>query len=1174
MCVLKLGAFKWILALSVALTVGACTKKEIAPPADRPPVETEINVPKAEARTTDLLQVNHYQDLLDAEAPSWTKSFDTIYSEVLKPLSSALLSVETLGNREFTASTEFQSYLEVMHKAYLQLNRLNSQSPKLKAALENYETVALKPCLEKRDACRALKLVGRDRSYVFVIEALINALKPDPTTAWNYLLHSLDFSQFPKSKEFADFSLNAGEKYLAVLSRKDPSSISKEVADFLRLFNQIVQVAEPSAVTRFFDRIDIWAVQQNEQLVPTADADPDPKISLRPTLRKALWPILVTNHSIVDGQATASFQKLIDSHLADFDTEVMKPFRDDPSWKRVAQSYSLKTDLADFDRRYLALLNMTFMETLSPSDVLPLLRSLRVSQDTLLKVTDDYVQLRFAWMTMTTQKELAPLMGTAKDYASVKELLQNLLRAIPLEEKWARYQDKQMASLQLVIESYVAGLSVDPETSRIQKLFIRRDENIKRSVIYPNMLPVVYYVALGNMRDSLRYLWFSVTVDSDLIFEYLFDGRLSSWFNFTNAVRDRYIYGSEVVEAFNNAILTELFPAYGIKPSDFLLQTINRLTTKTVAALVTSSSNITFGIMADYEDRGSMRHRSHFIKITDTCQGKANYQELIELKDLGKTLHGHIADLLGNPVRMGTPATPPYWFQLTPSGRPGDNISNLSDSLRTRELIFLDQIDEMVAMYKRYTSTYGLTDEVENFAKIDAEVLKLRSAYRHYFGLVFQAMDRYDSCAMKVTKEQLKRQKQVMAYEEVYLKGVYADLRAAHQNPSQVPQLNSRYARTFPEMAGYQAADRIEQVGSSYYFFYNQPDFLLRARDYLKSGTTARDGVTYPPIAPHVQVTYPGNPLSDVLFRDSYRMFYQNDRFTTLIYQPGMTEEDFIKQGFSQAFWTPSDNLEHMESDVNRLKFGSWSESANSPRILPIYRARLANMAIYIKSGPVEVYDFEKPGCGYTDTYEKLNENCVRTREVKIDEMVQAQDEIFDLVKISAEDETLLKKINSATMWPRKYLTNIFISELDQAPMGILDPIRFLLSSDSLGSNVNYPGSDQRNREGILVRPGYLKYAEEYYRSATALGEPLLQPQAGLKTDLKALYQTYVDREFDPLIELNELVTTLNEAGASRTLYYSTFAEPKIIPVVTGYSSEPTPLIQRFHNETSNFFTK
>lgn len=1177
MCILKRIAFRFFIGSVLAAGLVGCSKEEFKPPEDKAPVEAEVNPGEVKTQTTNLDSPDAYVDVLEAKQPTGNaEAFTNIYSRVLEPLAGTLFDPSILANREYTASAPFAQYLEVFHRAILQLQRLDARDERLKKQLETYEAIVLKPCLENRDSCRNLRTFARDRGYVFALQTLNETLGRDPVTAWKYLLYSLDFAKFPETKGFGEYALSVGEKYFETISERDPAAARAEINDFVRLFNQVVLSSDKGAAESFFDRLDIWSDKTFILPPERKDAEAAARQAWLAPLRKALWPILIDNYAYEkDGTPTRSFRMMLDDHGQKLENELFAPFKTNPRWARVADSFSLNLNRSSFPQDLLNLLDLAFTEKFPTDDVLTILRTvLKPSQDELLDTVEAYVQLRFMWMVLKTQDALGKTMGNPRDYTSIKKLGENLRKAIPEEEKWARFQDYQMAPLQLIVETYLASFSLDPSSERIQKIFIRRDENIKRFAIYPNMLPIVFYVSKGNMRDTLKYLWWSMTIDSDLVFELLFGGSLESWFNFTNTNRDRRLSASTAVQAFHHAVLTQNFEAFDRKPSEFLLEAVNRLTTKSVTSMETASASLITGLFADYEERGSMKWRSHFMKITDTCLGKANYPEQLELKDLRNALHGHFPDMMGNIINMGAPVMPIYWFQIEPTGRQSsiDSLPNLTDNFRTKELFFLDQLEEMTEMYHSYIEKYDLQDERVAMEKVDAAILKVKSAFRKYLGLTYQAIDRYDECHMKIVEESRSRQMKVMEYEEVYLRDRFEEMKSIAANPSLMAGINQSHIREFPEMLGYKSQDRFEVMGSEIRFMYTNPDFLFRLRDFLQKGYTSRDGTVYPPIAPNLRVNIPANPLVNVTLTDSYRMFFSNDRYVSLTLTG--TPEEFVEQAFAQVFWVPSDSAEYQGLNNMRVNFGAWGDTNNLSRLLPMQLSRVNTAAVLIKLGETEIYDFEKPGCTHTRDYAYLNENCLVPRKMDLDHQIAFHERVFDYVQITPEKEIALKKTHSAGLVARNQMKNVFLSELTWASLGLLDPLRFAISSDALGNNINYPGSDQRNREGIMPRYGYLPQALDFYETLASVGDLLVNPRPEVAGDVKGIYQSYVDREFGPLIELDKRVEELKKTNTRTSLYYSTYTKPLTVPVVTEYSPEPGPAIKEFNNHTKSIFAR
>lgn len=1170
----------------LAAVLGGCDKKSYGPPENQNPVDDQvINRTVVTVQERGPLQpVAVYQQILQQDKSKVGSAFDLIYTEVLEPLTSVLLPTEGTIDREFAGSTDFVAYVEAMHSAFAKLAELDRKNPKLKAMYELYEASALKPCRLGQDQCRNLKLIGRDSGYLFVVVDLIKALDLDPATKWTYFTYGLDFSQYNGTEGLVRFALSTSLEYLQGLLKSDSPTKGADIAQFKKVFNQIVISSSPSkgTVVEFFDRLDIWGTDLSQ-------------VNPRLIMREALGSILIRNYTYVEGVPTKSFQGFIDRQMAKSDepgqadkfANSLDRFEKFPRWQRVSTNFAFKESLAKVNPQLLVLLDLAFTHQMLVADVDAILRSLKPSPLDLLAASEVYMQIQFTALALQTQEEMSKQIGLGSDYSTVTKFGENLRKVSVQETNWKRFRDEKMSAVDALVTSYLPKF-LEPEAyERKEKIFNRIDQNIKWEVIYPNILPVAYFVGKSHLQDMLTYLWWTMKIDSDLIYEMLFNGRFESWFNFTSTGNDMQISAAAALQSFDYAITTELFQAWGVKPSDFLLEAIDHLTAKALVRVSTSSEQIVRNLLTDYDEAKIDSHdnvRNKFNKVTDWCLGKGQADESMGLLELSQNLHEFLPELTGNLVNRKTPNSPVYWFSVTPVGFEVSSTSvvHFSDVLRTDDLVRGDQIRFMVSTYKNYLNhrlaskpdaeeAKYLAEELEAMKVVDKAIAKIDSTYRYYYGLVYKSVNRYDDCLDKVFKENRSRQKKVMAYEQNYLRRAYRNITAAAANPATLGQINASYARVFPELDNYHSADRIENIDGNFVFYYNKPDFMLRLRDYIKIGATDLSGIKQDAIAPGMTITLPQDPANDnSAFAGglNYQMFYKNEQFLTLVYRPGMTEDEFLVDGL-RAFWGPWEMGEYAYSPMSRVVFARWNESDASARIMPMQRSRIPLMGTLVKLGAIQTYDFEKSGCNYNSTFEELEANCLTTSSLTIDRMLEVQHRVLDYTNMSKEDEEFAHKTKMAGWIDKDSFYDVLVSKVDQRFIGWADPVRFTLSAGALGNQLGWPG---RDRTGMADRLSYLDFAHSYYLTIPVYGTPLLTPIKELKQDLGGIYQSYVDREFKPMLELGRLVDKERKAPPFE-LHYSIYADPAKIPFVTGYSSEPDDIIKEFNKSTAYYFT-
>jgi hypothetical protein len=342
-------------------------------------------------------------------------------------------------------------------------------------------------------------------------------------------------------------------------------------------------------------------------------------------------------------------------------------------------------------------------------------------------------------------------------------------------------------------------------------------------------------------------------------------------------------------------------------------------------------------------------------------------------------------------------------------------------------------------------------------------------------------------------------------------------------------------------------------------------------REYFLRGGTDLNGQPLPAISPNMNIMIPNDLIKVNVGYSDYKFFYKHQDFVNVTYSPGQSLEQFMTDYMSSAFW--GDSGDYMELVVRtregRRPFVEWQDLL--ARGNTYTKPRMLILSTLAKLGKFEVYDFAKKGCEVGMTYEALEENCKTTKEITAQYLFENQQKVMSFVELTPEYQELFKYTKSSLLFGRWSLRNSLFSEVGLRQIGLMDGFRYILGKEGLGGGVIMPGESVDDRGYRPPHDGYLYRAIEYYRQIEANGTPLIQPKEEISGRLKEMYQAYVDREWKPLQDLEDLVE--REEAAGRGVYSLNLImnyEPFKVPLLTQWSM-PLRFLKLDLNQKTDF---
>lgn len=1174
-CGFKLSAL--LLITGVLLT--GCQEKTYGPEANRAPIETQTEIPapedKAESAANLDKSVDSYETILATNPDA-----HTLRQDVLAPLSQYIFGQGRLSDPKAFYASEFFDYLRTYHQALQDLAARDDGQPETVALFEQYETHILKPCARDINSCAALKIVAKDQRYTSVILAALDILKLKPNQAWVYTFFALDFRKGKLNHNEQRQILAQFESYLKSIANDNSQESLTAVKQAGQRLNQLIAMIgdwQSPELKDFLERVDIWSTGEPSNTPSTSNISQE----VRAALRTEIWSGLVAYGAFTKGEPNPSFKRWMNGGLESFAANI-RFFEQSEARKRVWKSFDL-VDPRNTDRLLTFLFDQVFQGTLRREDAIQLIHQTKLPQmETLLTVMQEYTRLRFAMTMIETQGTLKEALGDSSHYKTTRELSESLQKANPVEMQWSGVVSRLNAIRNVSENTASQILPILPKevTDRIDSIFGNLSHEIKRLVTYPNMLPVMYYISQANLSESIQILWFTFDIDSDLIFDELFSGNLSFWFNFTSSIpketkptspdEDKFT-SPEVLLAFRNALASELFSDYDIKPSNFILEAINRLTTKLQVSLDKGVASLYQDIYIGKTYKQNTSDDNNVSgKAYDFCAGRTN-EEVLPLKDLPTTLVGH------QEVLTNASTTAAVYDMSLEYGEDHGRMPmvTFADQIRTKELYHLQMIEKMRDIYKEYLKQYPEVDEPAQMKLIDQKIAEIHNQISRLFGLIYFASNRYGDCVFKILELAKQRQVSAMKYESFYLHQVFTDLKTVMADPSQLDALNAKY--TAPRLnSPMPVHDRIKKLGDRYIFQYSKGDFIMRVKDYLTKGATdPQTGKTYPSIAPAMTVIEPINALKESKYM--YGFFYKNVDQIPLQINPQDSEDVLLKQAYS-VFYNQTSMADYMPT-LGVEPFATWygqgPRSVSTAIVAAFGVGRLTFFMTLMKFGGIEVYDFEKPGCDPQLTNEDLNKNCRKSMTTTAESVLQQQKRLLNLLNIDGDLYELFKKTNTPSVFGNmKAWTNVFYSLVDGNPMGLLDGYLFLASNQSLTNPAVWPGSPATSTPGGAdKRLGPLDRASTYFTAFGTAGEgSLLNVAPNLNGHIKVMYDEMVSKEFALQYEIEAAAAKEAATQPPIVARTETFNNPYTFVPLTNYVAPTSVRQDAFDRSTDNIF--
>jgi hypothetical protein len=1054
----------------------------------------------------------------------------------------------------------------------LDLHKKDPKNKNLMQHLSNYEAAILAPCQQDSNACSALKVAAKDSRYSEVTLTISRVLPLDSEKSWAYTFFALDFFSVRPTAAQKTLILTSIENRAHSIEL-DGSNESKvkalELAKRLNGFVHNIPPGDPET-SSFLNRMDIFNRATGEKSTDKADIDPQ----IRNAMRDALWAGLIQSWAIrPDKTFSPTFQRWVDSTMAEWDQDVMPKFKESDATRRVWKAMRLK-DPKQISKPITFIIEQLFRGNLNRADTLSLLDQIDPDANVLMQTAKAYVQIRFTSLTIQTNQNLKRALGDPEAYRTVQTLREQLLKANPSEIAWARF-NQQIDLIREVLEGHFVSHHLEAKTvvqTEIQNTFGLMSREIRWLVSYPNMLPIMYYVSTSNLNDTLKTFWGSFTLSSDTVLTLVMQGQLNSFFNFTNSLDTRdMISAPEVIMSFRNALNTELFSEYQISPSDFLLALTNRTLTTTAVNLDLQNQTFFQDLFLDKRDEKNAQFMGKsFAEAIDFCHGRSDKEE-ITLAKLQEQLIGYQETMMG----YQSPANIYAHSPTDPNMASHRTHLNFLDHIRTDDLYFLDMIEKMRDIYVEYLNFHKLQDA--KLTDLNAKLSGIRDKLSYFVGLLYFGYEQKVQCDLKLVDIADERQLKVMQFERLYLRQAYQDLLTVKNDPTQLKTVNTKYDKKFDVIDGVASRDGVVATTSGdFEFNYSKADFYMRLLGYLKNGfTDPFTGEKYSAIAPKLKVIIP-NRLMKSNERLGYRFYFENTQTLTIPISEVSSETDFLKKALLMFYNTNS----YFDIPPSMLvgPFALWNDASTSLD----FRTNLTNKRMtfegaVMKFGRSTGYDFSLPKCAATHTIQQLNEaGCKREFEITPQHVLELQKEVYKRVALAPAFQELYQwtgmngKISSFRGWK-----NYFYNPVNGGVVGILDVYLYMASRPVLGDLLEWPGDpplDPKDRPN--GRNGVLKRAQDYFRAFGLNEGVLFDLEPALNGKIRDLYKDYVKKEFGLPKAIEAVAREEAKTGQwPMPLKIEMLAEPYLIPLSSNYVQPASIQELQFQRATNFIFS-
>jgi len=529
-------------------------------------------------------------------------------------------------------------------------------------------------------------------------------------------------------------------------------------------------------------------------------------------------------------------------------------------------------------------------------------------------------------------------------------------RSKNLTPEWTNFHYNRLTPLKKFVEVNIKYSKQTP-VKEAKEFYFSINRNILKTAVYPNMFGFLYHMAKTEWKAKLQILWFTFTLDTLMIFDYLFTGQYKDpWFSFTDLQQtsgwtpdtQTTLLRSEIMDSFYYFFATKSHLEYGIKADEFITtvgETLLKPRIRAIDALIQVQDDIylTEGTAAD--------------QFINWCKGLPlrSASELIHFYRLHETITPYFESIRMNPQNTDVSLffNDAYRNAVYPVST---KSSETNDRFKLEIMPIMHVISQMIGVSQRLGQKSpdivagGLTESLA-YEKYLARVKKA------YWGSQISIMNRFGNCNLDAAKEAKRRSFSVAFAEKAYMaQVVYPLMNKVVKNEMTADAANQMLASLFPRPEAF--LDRIVNNNNGTASYTGTAlGFMLRVRQYLTAGLKAENeafgSIDIPAIVgSRLSIAIPAD-----LIEDENNPFLnprvENERFIQFV-------QDMDVNEFSRA--AAAKFTDELRVTPINDKISRWDQWEITEYLRP--EAQRVEMLVQLyQLGEIEHYDFLNPAC-------------------------------------------------------------------------------------------------------------------------------------------------------------------------------------------------------------------
>ncbi|MCJ8275643.1 MAG: hypothetical protein HRT44_10495, partial [Bdellovibrionales bacterium] len=199
-----------------------------------------------------------------------------------------------------------------------------------------------------------------------------------------------------------------------------------------------------------------------------------------------------------------------------------------------------------------------------------------------MEATLNLIKMQIVNSIVYTNVRMNNFYNTSQDTKLIDLISESNKEANKIRKSWSKLIVRATAmksfSNRVVVENNFAKTQ---KLDEISKSVDALAKNIKFLVAYPNMFPLIHIMASQEMKDKIMTWFGPVDIDSQLIIDWFFAGRISPFHNFGND--GNALDATEIIYAYYYSLATEIFKTYStnekieFSDEDFFRVVVKRL---------------------------------------------------------------------------------------------------------------------------------------------------------------------------------------------------------------------------------------------------------------------------------------------------------------------------------------------------------------------------------------------------------------------------------------------------------------------------------------------------------------------------------------------------------------------------------------------------------------------